>query len=112
MSVSNATRLTGLCHAIQHRAERVARYHLYIIEPKPFSESLQLYRQRGSDLPGVSALFKVSILYQQTPAFSLRLQVYPGDEAVSQTKRQHVVSPTSLWGRHIDLDSILEAEQA
>ena len=51
-------------------------------------------------------------LHPQRPALPVGLQVHPGHQLLAEQERQHVVAVHPLRGRGVDLDPVVEAEQA
>jgi len=48
--------------------------------------------------------------HQKSPSLSVRLEIDSRDDTVAETKRQHVVAPFALRGRHVDLDAVVKLE--
>ena len=68
--------------------------------------------ESGRHLIGAVSRLEMGGLDTQHLGFAIRLQIDPGDDLTVHQERQHVVAVDALRLRHVDLDAVVEVEEA
>src|SRR5437868_830423 len=81
------------------------------IESKPGAEHAQLLSERLGDRANLHSAFGVGRQHEELPSTAIGFEIDARNQRVTEEKWQHVITPTPLRPRDVDLDPIVEPEQ-